>query len=429
MIRPAIRVDGLGKRFLIGARVRMPNTLGETLAVASARYLKSWRERFSSGRRSARSDVEEFWALRDVSFEVPPGQVLGIVGRNGSGKSTLLKILSRITPPAEGVATIVGRVGSLLEIGTGFHAELTGRENTFLSGTILGMRQKEVAERFDEIVAFSGVEQFIDTPVKHYSSGMYLRLAFAVAAHLRTEILLVDEVLAVGDAAFQKKCTEKMSSVAREGRTVLFVSHNLGALSRLCDAGLLLESGRVAAQGTIAETISAYGALHKARDEREETTDRGGLSVRSLSVLNEEPELRASTPLRFGFTLWVRRPYWAVHVYLGLTTPEGHYLTIEVAEADCFPAFREPGRYRVEVQFPAIWLRPRGYTAWVKVIAHPTNGPTERYWADRVEIVIAGESDVDANPDRLLAPRTEWTVEKLEDGPKGVKEERNALWQ
>lgn len=391
--------------------------------MAFAHRLKKWRDGLSNGSKRGRSDVEEFWALRDVSFEVRPGQVLGIVGRNGSGKSTLLKILSRITPPAEGEATIVGRVGSLLEVGTGFHGELTGRENTFLSGTILGMRQREVAERFDEIVAFSGVEQFIDTPVKHYSSGMYLRLAFAVAAHLRTEILLVDEVLAVGDAAFQKKCTEKMSSVAREGRTVLFVSHNLGALSRLCDSGLLLESGRVAAQGPIADTISAYGRLHKTLDEREDTSDRGGVSVRSLRVLNEDSPLRASTPLRFGFTLWVRRPYWAVNVYLGLTTPEGHYMTIEVAEADRFPAFREPGRYRVEVQFPPIWLRPQGYTAWVKVIAHPPNGRTERYWLDRVEIVITGESDVDANPDRLLAPATEWTVEKLGDIPREPEDE------
>jgi lipopolysaccharide transport system ATP-binding protein len=416
---PTIRVRGLGKRFLIGARVRRPDTLGASLALAVTRRLGYLRDHVTGeGRRGGRA-VEEFWALRDVSFEVRPGQVLGIIGRNGSGKSTLLKILSRITPPAEGEATIMGRVGSLLEIGTGFHGELTGRENTFLSGTILGMRQREIAERFDEIVAFSGVERFIDTPVKHYSSGMYLRLAFAVAAHLRTEVLLVDEVLAVGDAAFQKQCIDKMSSVAREGWTVLFVSHNLGALSRLCDSGLLLEAGRVAAHGSIDEAISAYGRLRTTRDEEDDSDNRGGVVVRSLRVLNEVPALGASSPLRFGFTLSIRREYWAVHVYLGLTTPEGLYLTIEVAEAERFPEFLEPGRSRVEVQFPPMWLRPRGYTAWVKVIAHPASGPTERYYADRVEIVIAGEDHVDGNTDRLLAPETRWTVRPISDDSGG----------
>ncbi len=245
----AIRVEGLGKRFRI-ARARRPTML---------------REAFMEGLRTAggllagrRSAEEAFWALRDVSFEVPRGQAVAIVGGNGAGKSTLLKVLSRITEPTVGDAWIRGRVGSLLEVGTGFHAELTGRENTYLNGAILGMKRAEIDRKFDEIVAFAGVERFIDTPVKHYSSGMYLRLAFAVAAHLEPEILVVDEVLAVGDAAFQKKCLGKMGEVAREGRTVLFVSHNMPAVRGLCERAIWLRDGAVVDQGESGAVVSRY---------------------------------------------------------------------------------------------------------------------------------------------------------------------------
>jgi len=210
-------------------------------------------------RGAERSSRETFWALRDVSFEIHPADVVGVVGANGAGKSTLLKILARITEPTTGLADIHGRVGSLLEVGTGFHSELTGRENVFLSGAILGMRRTEIARKFDEIVAFSEVERFIDTPVKHYSSGMGLRLAFAVAAHLEPEILIIDEVLAVGDARFQRKCLGKMQDVSsREGRTVLFVSHNMNAVQRLCNRCLLLRAGELAAAGPTEEIVSLY---------------------------------------------------------------------------------------------------------------------------------------------------------------------------
>lgn len=201
---------------------------------------------------------ECFWALKDVSFEVEKGDVIGIIGRNGAGKSTLLKILSQITRPTEGKIEVNGRIASLLEVGTGFHPELTGRENVFLNGTILGMTRKEVASKFDEIVTFSGIEKFIDTPVKHYSSGMYVRLAFAVAAHLEPEILIIDEVLAVGDAEFQKKCLGKMKDVAGEGRTVLFVSHDLGAVESLCNKAVLLENGKVKTLGNTSDVLNAY---------------------------------------------------------------------------------------------------------------------------------------------------------------------------
>ena len=215
--------------------------------------------RLLGGRATSAADLDQtFWALRDVSLEIKHGEIVGIIGRNGAGKSTLLKILSRITEPTEGHGEIHGRVGSLLEVGTGFHPELTGRENLFLNGAILGMRKAEIERKFDEIVAFAEIDKFIDTPVKHYSSGMYVRLAFAVAAHLEPEILLVDEVLAVGDAAFQKKCLGKMSEVSRGGRTVVFISHNMAAVENLCDKGILLEEGRVTFSGDMKQAVDRY---------------------------------------------------------------------------------------------------------------------------------------------------------------------------
>lgn len=250
-----IQVEGLGKRYALGrqqagARYR---TLREGLAEA-VRAPFQWR-----ARKNAEQDSTEFWALRDVGFEVKRGEVLGVIGRNGAGKSTLLKVLSRITEPTTGRIRIKGRVASLLEVGTGFHPELTGRENIFLNGAILGMHRTEIKAKFDEIVSFAEVEKFLDTPVKRYSSGMYVRLAFAVAAHLEPEILVVDEVLSVGDAEFQKKCLGKMQDVAHgEGRTVLFVSHNLGAVTQLCSHGLFLKSGRLIQQGKVADVVKDY---------------------------------------------------------------------------------------------------------------------------------------------------------------------------
>jgi lipopolysaccharide transport system ATP-binding protein len=250
-----IRVDNLGKQYRIGALQEGYKTLRETL-VSTATAPVHWARRVI--RHQPAPAKQTIWALKDVNFEVHQGEVLGIIGRNGAGKSTLLKVLSRITEPTEGRVRLAGRIGSLLEVGTGFHPELTGRENIFLNGAILGMRNAEINKRFDEIVAFSEIAKFIDTPVKHYSSGMFLRLAFAVAAHLNPEVLLVDEVLAVGDDRFQKKCIGKMESVGKEGRTVLFVSHNMTAIHRLCQRVILLEEGRIAADGDTSEVISQY---------------------------------------------------------------------------------------------------------------------------------------------------------------------------
>ena len=241
----AIKAEKISKLYRIGGQARVNRTLRDTL-VESAGRLNIFSRTNGNDRRES-----DLWALEDVSFEIRPGEVVGIIGRNGAGKSTLLKVLSRITEPTRGRVEIFGRIGSLLEVGTGFHPELSGRENIFLNGSMLGMSRSEIAGKFDEIVAFSEIEKFIDTPVKRYSSGMYVRLAFAVAAHLEPEILLIDEVLAVGDAAFQKKCLGKMSDIAKHGRTVLFVSHNTAAMLNLCERGIFIERGRVCEDGPI----------------------------------------------------------------------------------------------------------------------------------------------------------------------------------
>ena len=255
---PVIRAEHLGKRYRLGARGRQSSTAGDAIAAAASRLLR----RLRIGRSTEVSD-DILWALDDLTFEVQPGETIGIIGRNGAGKSTLLKILSRIMEPTTGFAEITGRVGSLLEVGTGFHADLTGRENTYLNGAILGMKRAEIERKFDEIVAFAEVDRFIDTPVKFYSSGMYMRLAFAVAAHLETEILVIDEVLAVGDIQFQRKCLGKMNDIARHGRTVLFISHNMEAIQRLCSRGMLLDRGRLMASGSIGEVVTKYRATER----------------------------------------------------------------------------------------------------------------------------------------------------------------------
>ena len=254
----AIRVEKIGKQYHIGAKQTKYRTLRDTLTDAvTAPFRRA--SKLLRGQATGAAELDEsFWALRDVSFEVKQGEVVGIIGHNGAGKSTLLKVLSRITEPTEGYADVYGRVGSLLEVGTGFHQELTGRENIYLNGAILGMKRAEIDHKFDEIVSFAEVERFMDTPVKHYSSGMRLRLGFAVAAHLEPEILLVDEVLAVGDASFQKKCLNKMQDVGQEGRTVLFVSHNMPAITRLCGRTILLDGGRVLEDGLSHQVVGTY---------------------------------------------------------------------------------------------------------------------------------------------------------------------------
>jgi lipopolysaccharide transport system ATP-binding protein len=299
----AIRVEALGKRYRIGALQRPHGTLREHLAESFLSPVRRLTRREPSGS----GGQELFWALKEVSFEVRQGEVIGIIGGNGAGKSTLLKILSRITEPTAGYAEVFGRVGSLLEVGTGFHEELTGRENVYLNGAMLGMRRREIDRKFDEIVAFSETGKFIDTPVKHFSSGMYMRLAFAVAAHLETEILLVDEVLAVGDTEFQKRCVEKMSDVARDGRTVLFVSHNMGTLRRLCSLAVQLNKGTVEGIGEAGQVISSYLARLVKHPADLNVAGRSGIvGCEVLAKIEENQfssELHADLPLAFRFRI------------------------------------------------------------------------------------------------------------------------------
>lgn len=307
----AIRVDGLGKMYHIGAARSNYMTLRDVLIQSTVGPFKKAYDLVRGHASGAASLSKTFWALQDVSFEVHRGEVVGIIGRNGAGKSTLLKILSKITEPTTGRAEVFGRVGSLLEVGTGFHPELTGRENIFLNGAILGMRRTEVAQKFDTIVDFSELSEFIDTPVKHYSSGMYTRLAFAVAAHLDTEILLVDEVLAVGDVSFQKKCLGKMGEVAGQGRTVLFVSHNMSVLQTLCERGVLLRKGQLVLNGDIDEAVRDYlsyladGAKEPFKDNPERS-GTGKVRITSVTALDENGmpsnQLIAGKPASLVFT-------------------------------------------------------------------------------------------------------------------------------
>jgi lipopolysaccharide transport system ATP-binding protein len=298
MADTVIRVENLGKKYMIAHQQNEGyTTLRDTLAKGVKSLFSSFQNRKS---KLQTPKSEEFWALKDISFEIKQGDRVGIIGRNGAGKSTLLKVLSRITEPTSGRIHIKGRVASLLEVGTGFHPELTGRENIYLNGAILGMSKAEIKQKFDEIVAFAEVEKFLDTPVKRYSSGMYVRLAFAVAAHLEPEILIVDEVLAVGDAQFQKKCLGKMRDVGREGRTVLFVSHNMAAIESLCDRGMLLSYGNLSVDGTSVQATKSYlkDAYKYAQDSslelRKDRNGNGKVKTCSFEVFNFEGEKVAS---------------------------------------------------------------------------------------------------------------------------------------
>lgn len=303
MTHRAIHVSELSKKYLIGATSQRSND-----------SLRDWiTSRVRRGRHDARE--EELWALREVSFEVARGEVVGVIGRNGAGKSTLLKILSRITEPTSGKVTLNGRVGSLLEVGTGFHPELTGRENVYLSGAILGMRRQEIERNYEEIVAFAGIEQFMETPIKRYSSGMNVRLGFAVAAHLNPEILLVDEVLAVGDANFQKKCLGKMGEVSQRGRTVLFVSHNMAMVSKLCGRAFLIDQGRLRSEGETAAVVSEYVNLTRGELDQSATgninrhvmdnQENEEILIRKIELLTPDGSPIAGSPVQSGLTIRV----------------------------------------------------------------------------------------------------------------------------
>ena len=375
----AISVAHLSKQYRIGSygSIRYA-TLRDALVGAAAvpgRVLGRLGGHKSNGNGASDEKKDHIWALRDISFEVHQGQVLGIVGRNGAGKSTLLKILARVTDPTEGVGEIHGRVGSLLEVGTGFHPELTGRENIFLNGAILGMKRKEIESKFDEIVAFSEVDRFIDTPVKRYSSGMYLRLAFAVAAHLEPEILVVDEVLAVGDAEFQRKCLGKMSDVAQEGRTVLFVSHNMSAILRLTQETLVIEKGRLAMRAPTAQAVDYYLSQGDSKlgeriwEPDEIPADSAPYMPVALRVLNRQgavtDSVRSTDPVTIEVEYCLKMETTGLRVGIYLMSTRGEMIftsfdTDQPEQYDRYPS-RKPGRYVSRCVIPADFLNEGRY--------------------------------------------------------------------
>jgi lipopolysaccharide transport system ATP-binding protein len=429
----AIRVEGLSKQYHIGKKQNRHVSLREVLSEAVVSPFRRMRDLMSGNASAATELNERIWALEDVAFEIKRGESVGLVGRNGSGKSTLLKVLSRITEPTRGYADIYGRVGSLLEVGTGFHQELTGRENIYLNGAILGMRRADIDRRFDEIVAFSEVEKFIDTPVKHYSSGMYLRLAFAVAAHLETEILLVDEVLAVGDTGFQRKCMGKMDEVAKQGRSIVFVSHNLGAITRLCERCLWLDDGRLKLDGPSSSVVAAY--LHISAEGRSswqnpEPPEHDDIQITSARLLRRDREtitvdFSSDFEVQVGYT--ITRSVRQLEVLCRMTDAQGNIVwTSWDTDATSWRGRpREPGVYLSTCRVPSGLLRPGRYTVGAGAIGghHETGG--EPYY----ESVLAFELSpvgYPLNKERMgiVTPLLDWEVVRV-DKTVGAQMETN----
>ena len=394
----AIEVVSVSKRYLLGEDHAAVRNLREAIVAGLRR----------SGRSAA--PRREVWSLRDVDLEVPEGSAVGIIGRNGAGKSTLLKVLNRITEPTSGVSRTRGRVGSLLEVGTGFHPELTGRENIFLNGAILGMGYRAIERTLDEIVEFAGVARFLDTPVKRYSSGMYLRLAFAVAAHLDADILLVDEVLAVGDAEFQRKCLKRMATVERDGRTVVFVSHNLDAIVRLCPTTVWLEQGSVAAQGPSAEVVDTYLSAGVEHMDHQVFDDVEGqpVSLRSVGVVNPAGAatsvLRRDEPFTVEVTFVVERPVPDLNLAISVRTLRG-LPVLDEALADKGPApVTTVGEHRARLTIPPV-LNAGDY-----VIGLWLGTDFEQYaWVEEAARVHL-EGDVGGRPDRAVRLDLPWEL-------------------
>lgn len=404
----AIRAENLSKQFKIGTAPSRYRTLRDTLTEALAAPV-SWMKGGAGGTKNT------IWALKDVSFDIHKGQVVGVIGRNGAGKSTLLKILSRVTEPTTGRAEVRGRVGALLEVGTGFHPELSGRENIYLNGAILGMRRREIDRRFDEIVDFSEVAQFIDTPVKRYSSGMYLRLAFAVAAHLEPEILVVDEVLAVGDAEFQRKCLGKMSDVAQEGRTVLFVSHNMSAVLRLTEEAIVLDKGRMVLRAPTPQAVDYYMAAgfsesgERTWQPDEVPPDAAPFTPLALRVRSPQGKvvdtLRTTDPVTIEFDYKLSAPISGLRVGVYLITLRGEYVftSFDTDDAGRFEqyAVREAGNYTSRCTIPANLLNEGRYALAVNASVFRIR----RYFGDDHVLAI--------NLDGTGAPGKHWNEPRL----------------
>jgi lipopolysaccharide transport system ATP-binding protein len=403
MSKVAIRVDQLSKQYKLGGHQQPYRTLRESLVKGITAPVRALRARRSGGSKKE----QLFWALRDLSFEINAGEVVGVIGRNGAGKSTLLKILSRITDPTSGTVDLYGRIGSLLEVGTGFHGELTGRENIFLNGAILGMKKFDIQRQFDRIVAFAEVDKFVDTPVKHYSTGMYLRLAFAVAAHLDPEILLIDEVLAVGDAAFQRKCVGRIGEVAEDGRTVLFVSHNMGAIRSLCRKGLVLDGGKVVYFGDIAKSTETYFRLTSNPSEAAESGSvRRGFAPITLagnegSTIEQSEGFEVCSALRIpertaGFTL--------ICILEDSNQRQVFHLRTESSDFQSGGAWKD--ECSINLRIPALWLEPGMYSLFFKALLWGESAQA-RVVSDIFHLDVGGMS---TGWNSILSPHAEWTV-------------------
>ncbi|MCC7359761.1 MAG: ABC transporter ATP-binding protein [Anaerolineales bacterium] len=359
MSKPILQIENLGKRYRLGQADEQPRTLRETLSQMTLAPFAYWRKMVRPA-----TTADTLWAVRHLSANIQAGEAVGIIGRNGSGKSTLLKMLSRITEPSEGRAIVRGRVGSLLEVGTGFHPELTGRENVYLSGTILGMSRREIERKFDEIVAFSEIERFIDTPVKRYSSGMFVRLAFSVAAHLDSELLILDEVLAVGDEAFRNKSRDKMSEVARDGRAILLVSHNMGAILTLCPRTIWLDCGSVAADDESETVVAQYlGRFKDSAHVQSVVRSWGGaLDITRVSLRNlageEQEQFRSGEPLTVEIHYQAHEPVREPYFWVGVAGHTGHLFTAQMAMDGYHPAHLT-GTGQLRVTFHSLPLMPR----------------------------------------------------------------------
>lgn len=416
----AINVENLGKRFLISHQRREPYlALRDVIAERVITFGKTFSSKIFD-REPLKPAQEEFWALKDINFEVPVGQSVGIIGRNGAGKSTLLKILSRITEPSTGRARIKGRLASLLEVGTGFHPELTGRENIFLNGAILGMTKSEIKKKFDEIVAFSGVEKFIDSPVKHYSSGMRVRLAFSVAAHLDPDILIVDEVLSVGDLDFQQKCMGKMETSSKDGRTVIVVSHDLGAIHRLCKRAIFLSHGEIYADGETEEIIRHYVSNAKSTGQIYEQNHsyEKDINLRKVMLLNSLRmrtfEFRYDEEITIYIEYEVNRTVKNSCVWFGIRTAH-QTVAFDSADTDVQGSLlneRVPGYYRTEVKIPHSWLNAGQYNLIIGITKY---SPLHTF--DRTEVASFDILDI-GTPERtrtghfrpgILQPYIPWS--------------------
>lgn len=397
----AIRAEGLSKQYRLGGAQQRYKTLRDSIANAAMRP-------FRRRNGAAPADHTLFWALKDVSFEIQAGEVAGIIGRNGAGKSTLLKVLSRITEPTTGHADVHGRVGSLLEVGTGFHPELSGRENIYLSGAILGMRKGEVNRSFDDIVDFAEVEQFVDTPVKFYSTGMYLRLAFAVAASLNPEILLVDEVLAVGDKKFQDKCLGRMKALGSTGRTVLLVSHNMGAITSLATKVVVLDQGRIKFMGPVAQGIAAYSAIAAAPPP---DGDEAGHGITLMNDLGEGVD--ASAPLSLRFCAYLPESVTTADVVLHLLDAESRKVVVDKGTLRVGPQSGRvggPKRAGIRVDLPPLWLATGQYTIQLRVYPLNVNGVKSILSPQYPVAFHQGGSSYAAKG--ILAPPVTWAIEE-----------------